>query len=139
MPEFPHAEITGAIIGAFFHVYNELGHGFGESIYRRALCILLRERGFTALEEMRVTVDYHGHRIGTFCIDIGVRSNDGAWIVVEVKATRDLEPRDEAQVLNYLKCAGGGIGLLLNFGREPKHRRFVMGDAHANLPNLVTE
>lgn len=57
--------------------------------------------------------------------------------MVKIKAARDLDPRDEAQTLNYLKCAGGGIGLLVNFGRELKYKRLAMGDPPANLPNLV--
>ena len=31
-----HKELTEAIIGVFFEVYNELGHGFLESVYERA-------------------------------------------------------------------------------------------------------
>jgi PD-(D/E)XK nuclease superfamily len=45
--------------------------------------------------------------------------------------------RHEAQILNYLKCAGGGTGLLVNFGSELTYKRFVMGDPEARLPNLV--
>ena len=40
-----HAELTKTIIGAFFKVQNELGHGYSEKIYRRALAIVLREAG----------------------------------------------------------------------------------------------
>lgn len=32
-----NSDITEPIIGAFFEVYNELGHGFLESVYRNAL------------------------------------------------------------------------------------------------------
>jgi GxxExxY protein len=56
---------------------------------------------------------------------------------VEIKAAKELEARDEAQLLNYLKCAGGGVGLLVNFGQTLQHKRRVMGDPEANLPNLV--
>ena len=56
---------------------------------------------------------------------------------MEIKAARDLDTRDEAQTLNYLKCAGGGIGFLVNFGRELKYKRLAMGDPAANLPNLI--
>jgi len=34
---FPHKEITEAIIGSAFEVYNQLGHGFLERVYQRAL------------------------------------------------------------------------------------------------------
>jgi len=39
-----HPQISGGIIGAFYDVYNELGFGFREYIYARALEILLIER-----------------------------------------------------------------------------------------------
>jgi len=38
---FPHKEITGAIIGAAFEVYNHLGYGFLERVYHRALQVEL--------------------------------------------------------------------------------------------------
>ena len=137
MPGLPNADITAAVIGAFFDLWKELGHGFSEHVYRRALCILLRERGLIAVEEQHVFVDYHGHRIGTFRVDISVWNTTGGRVLVEVKAGGDIDGRDDAQILNYLKCAGGGVGILLSFGRDPKHKRFVMGDPAANLPNLA--
>ena len=133
MPEFLHAETTKAIIGAFYDVFHELGHGYSEKIYRRALAIVLQERGFDAIEERHIKVIFHGINIGTFYVDLVVNGK----VVVEIKAARDLDPRDEAQTLNYLKCAGGGIGLLVNFGRELKYKRLAMGYPAANLPNLV--
>ena len=42
--EYPHADLTRLIIWAFFDLYNELGHGFSERVYRNALAVLLRER-----------------------------------------------------------------------------------------------
>ena len=133
MTDLLHAEITRVIIGAFYDVFHELGHGFSERIYCRALAVLLRERGLEVVEEQHITVTFHGQRIGTFYVDLGVAGK----VIVEVKANKDLDTKDEAQILNYLKAAGGGIGLLVNFGRELKHRRFAMGDPSANLPNLV--
>lgn len=133
MPEFLHAEITKAIIGAFYDVFHELGHGYAEKIYRRAVAIVLRERGFDAVEERHIQVFFRGANIGTFYADLVVNGK----VMVEIKAARDLDTRDEAQTLNYLKCAGGGIGLLVNFGRELKYKRLVMGDPAANLPNLI--
>jgi GxxExxY protein len=133
MADYSHAALTHVIIGAFFKVYNELGHGYSEKIYRRALAIVLRELGLEAIEERRIKVIFHGALIGTFWVDLVV---DGK-IVVEIKAARQLEARDEAQILNYLKCAGGGVGLLVNFGRPLTYKRFVMGDPDANLPNLA--
>jgi hypothetical protein len=38
-----HLEITQKNIGIFFGVYNELGHGFLESVYEQAFSVLLAE------------------------------------------------------------------------------------------------
>ena len=133
MADYPHADLTRIIIGAFFKVHNELGHGYSEKIYRRALAIVLRELGLEAIEERRIKVFFHGALIGTFWVDLVVNGK----IIVEIKAAKELEARDEAQILNYLKCAGGGVGLLVNFGRPLTYKRFVMGDPEANLPNLA--
>jgi len=40
-----HAELTEKIIGAFYAVYNELGPGFLESVYKRSMAIALNESG----------------------------------------------------------------------------------------------
>jgi GxxExxY protein len=44
---------------------------------------------------------------------------------VEIKAARDLALENEAQLLNYLKATEMEVGLLLNFGPEPKVKRKV--------------
>jgi GxxExxY protein len=133
--DLPHADITEQIIGAFYEVHRELGYGFSESVYRRALCVVLRQRGCEAIEERILSVTFRGVVIGTFSADLVVNG----IILVEVKASNAIERYAEAQILNYLKAAGGGIGLLLNFGKEPTYKRFVMGDNPANsLPALRT-
>ena len=38
-----HSEITDKIIAAFYKVYNTLGYGFLEKVYRNAMYIELRE------------------------------------------------------------------------------------------------
>ena len=55
-----HAEITDGIIGAFYEVYNELGHGFLESVYRDALSLALQSRGTWVDREKAVQVKFRG-------------------------------------------------------------------------------
>jgi PD-(D/E)XK nuclease superfamily len=40
-----HHELTERIIGVSFEVYNELGHGFLESVYEEALAIAFTQAG----------------------------------------------------------------------------------------------
>ena len=121
---FPLSTLTYQIIACFFEVFRELGHGFSEIVYQRALAIVLIERGFDVAMEERIPVQFHGQIIGTFEADLVVNG----MVIIEIKATETIENYAVAQCLNYLKAAGGGVGLILNFGRKPQHRRFVFGD-----------
>lgn len=62
MPHYPHVELTNLIINAAYCVFRELGHGFAEIVYRRALAIVLRENGLAAREECPVNVSEIGRR-----------------------------------------------------------------------------
>ena len=43
--EGAHAELTDRILGEFYHVANDLGFGFLETVYRRSLLLALRAAG----------------------------------------------------------------------------------------------
>ena len=49
-------------------------------------------------------------------------------MLVEIKARPELDSRAIEQLLNYLKAAGGGVGLLVNFGPKPEFSRKIVGD-----------
>ena len=126
----PHSDLVGRIIEALFDVANELGHGFAEIVYRRSMVIALRARGMRVLELPALQVRYRGHIVGNFYPDLVVDET----IVIEVKALREIDPWAEAQLLNYLKAAGGGVGLVVNFGRRTDFKRRVVGDPMDSLP-----
>ena len=46
-----HAEITQAIIGAFYTVYNALGYGFAEKVYENASALKLVKLGHTIQQQ----------------------------------------------------------------------------------------
>jgi GxxExxY protein len=129
---FPYAELTRQIIGVFFEVFRELGHGFSEVVYQRALLIALRQAGLRVESEVQLPVFFRGHCVGAFQADLVV----DCAILIEVKASKMIEGYAQAQLLNYLKAAGGGTGLLLNFGPKPDFKRLVMGNPTTSLPRL---
>jgi GxxExxY protein len=51
-----HQDITDGIIGAFYRVYNGLGYGFFEALYRDALAHDLRKHGYRVAREVAVDV-----------------------------------------------------------------------------------
>src|SRR4030095_9465091 len=93
-----HAELTRQIIACFYAVYNELGYGFSEAVFRRAMVVALLEAHLRVEEEVRMQVHFHGAIIGTFFADIIV---EGA-VLVEIKALPEIDDRSVAQLLNYL-------------------------------------
>src|SRR6266403_906594 len=110
---FPHKEITEAIIGAAFEVYNQLGYGFLERVYHRALQVELLRRGFRAELEKRITVRYKDTIVGEYDADLLVED----CVLVEIKIASQYDKRAEAHLLNELKATDIKLGLLLNLGR----------------------
>ena len=49
-------ELTQKIIGVFYEVYNELGHGFIESVYETAFEIALTSSHIPVLRQIEVPV-----------------------------------------------------------------------------------
>lgn len=117
-----HRELTATILEAAFEVSNDLGMGFLEGIYEKALCISLQQRGVAIEQQKPIEVNYKGVNIGKFFADFVIENR----VVLELKASKDLIPEHEAQLLSYLKATGLPVGMLLNFG-QPKlqYRRYI--------------
>jgi GxxExxY protein len=116
-----HQELTEGIIGIFYDVYNELGHGFLESVYEQALRIALCEAGVRVERQVPVSVWFRDQQIGDFRADLLA---DGR-VLIELKAVRTIDQAHEKQLLNYLRATEIEVGLLLNFGMKPQFRRLV--------------
>jgi GxxExxY protein len=125
-----HSATTDAIIGAFYEVYNELGHGFLETVYREAMAFVLTQRGLVVEREKPVTVKFRNTTVGVFRADLLV---DNA-VIVELKCARTLDSVHEEQLLNYLKATQFEVGLRLNFGTRPQFRRMLLDNARKQAP-----
>jgi GxxExxY protein len=120
-----HKELTYKIIGVFFDVYNELGHGFLESVYHRSLSLALESAGLKVLSEVRVPVWFRGQRVGQFEADMVVDNS----VLLELKAVRCLDSSHYSQLLNYLRATDIEVGLLLNFGLKPEFKRLILDNS----------
>ena len=116
---YKHAETTQLIIKAFYKVYNTLGYGFLEKVYRNAMAIELRKLGLEAVSEACIEVYYEGELVGEYYADLLVAGT----VLVELKAAQELAKEHEAQLLNYLKATPYEVGLLLNFGPKAEFKR----------------
>jgi GxxExxY protein len=129
---YKHQAATQKILGVFFDVYNELGYGFLESVYREAMAIALRAGGLQVEKEFALTASFRGETVGSFKADLVVSGT----VIVELKAVRTLEAVHEAQILNYLRASVLEVGLLLNFGPKPQVRRLAFSNLRKNPKSL---
>lgn len=112
---------TREIISAIIQVHQTLGPGFLESIYRNALVLELRRRGFRVETEKRIKIFYEGEEVGEHRLDVLVAGT----IIIELKTVEDLSKAHYAQLRSYLKATGLKVGILVNFATERADYRRV--------------
>lgn len=117
-----YKDLSYKIIGLAIQVRKELGFGFLEKVYENAQIVLFRENGIKAEQQIPIKVQFHGHIIGDYIVDILVEDS----IILELKAQDKIAPIHAAQTINYLKATGLKLAILLNFGKDSlEHKRLV--------------
>ena len=137
-------KIKKDVIDAAQRVYEQLGAGHEEAIYRDALSIELQERGYTVKTEMPVSIKYKTSKgksiiVGSAKVDIYLEKG-ATKVILELKATSPLkkenktkpkEKRKEyAQLRKYLASLGTE-GFLINFPfpeTEKKEPEIIEGE-----------
>ena len=116
-----HEQITEKIIQAFYKVYNTLGYGFLEKVYKNAMFIELISLGFKVEKQKKILVYYYGSIVGDYYADLIIEE----VVTVELKASECLVVENECQLINYLKATNIEVGLLLNFSKTPQLKRKI--------------
>lgn len=99
------------IVGSALTVHRELGPGYLESFYRKALCVEMKARRLLFETEWPVAVRYRGELLGTHRLDLVVQR----LVIVELKAVERLDMVHRKQVVAYLKATRLRAGLLVSF------------------------
>ncbi len=127
-----YQELTSKILECSFEVINELGAGFLESVYERAMIVALAHKGLNTAAQLPLKVTFRGVIVGDYFADLVVEEK----ILVELKAVTRILPEHKAQIINYLNATGFDVGLLINFG-NPKleyYRFYRSNPAHPVHP-----
>jgi GxxExxY protein len=112
--------LTYRIVGVCMEVHRELGPGFPEEYYQKALELEFGQQGIAFEPQKPVQVNYKGTQVGLNFIDFVV---DGK-VILEIKSVRQLDDVHRGQVIKYFAATGLGLGLLVNFGQSSlKHER----------------
>src|SRR5689334_1280911 len=106
------SSLTGDVIGAAIEVHRVLGPGLLESIYEKCLLRELELRGFAAVNQERISIEYKHLKFDEFLkFDVLVES----CLLVEVKAVETVLPVHKAILMSYMKLLDIPLGLLINF------------------------
>lgn len=106
--------LTEKVIGSAFRVHNELGFGFLESVYEKALSIELTKSGVVHASQSPIKVHYYDQVVGEFICDMLVEGR----LIIELKSVSNLAVAHEVQLVNYLVATKTDVGLLVNFGPD---------------------
>lgn len=90
-----HSETIGQIIKAFYKVYNTLGYGFLEKVYKNALMSEIIDLGFDVKAQVPIKVFYNGKEVGEYFADIVVQEKT----ILEIKTASSIDKSHEAQLL----------------------------------------
>jgi len=111
-PDVIYPELSYRIMEAVFEVHNQLGPGFSEEIYERALITELEIRNLPYESQKTIVVRYKGRLMGNYRLDLVIDNK----IILELKAVASLNDLVKQQLVAYLKATGLRLGILVNFG-----------------------
>jgi len=121
-----YADLTQKVIGCAFKVHANLGNGFQEVIYQRALEIEMQKQCVNFEREFEMPILYGGINIGSRRVDFLIDKK----ISVELKAIISLENVHLAQAINYLEAFNLEVGLLINFGAKSLEFKRITNKKH---------
>lgn len=114
MSEIYFKELSFKIVGILYDTYNELGYGYQEKYYQRAVEELLIENKIKYERELSCPLSIRGKSIGRYQLDFLIDNK----IILELKVAESFYPRHLKQVLGYLKANKLKLGILAIFTKE---------------------
>ena len=112
------------VVGVLFDVYNNLGSGFSEIVYKDALEYEFNRLKIPFKREKEYLVKYKDTILNhKFYADFVVFDK----IILEIKSVETLSDKHTSQCINYLKVLGCKLAILANFHRDLlDHKRIVL-------------
>lgn len=104
-------ELSYAIVGSAFDVFNALGYGYSEKYYQRALGLEFKRRHLSFKEQVYSPLEYKGKTIGKNFFDFLVENS----VIVEIKKDGRFSKSRIDQVVRYLKISKLKLAILVNF------------------------
>lgn len=124
MSELLYKDESYDTVGDLFEVYNNLGSGFSEIVYKDAIEYEFRNRNIKFEREKEYSVTYKDTILShKFYADFIVNDK----IILEIKCAKAIDDKHTSQCLNYLKVSKNKLAILANFNKDYlQHKRIVL-------------
>jgi len=109
-----YPELSYQLIGILFEVSNELGYGYQEKYYQRAINAKLKEINLSFKEQVPVKLEFQENEIGRYFLDFVIEDK----IALEIKKEDKFLKTNIDQLFAYLKATGLKLGILANFTKR---------------------
>lgn len=106
-----YKDLSYKIIGINYDVYNELGYGYQEKFYQKAIALKLDENKIKYAREIYVPLIFDDKKIGAYFLDFLIDDK----IVLEIKKGDRISRKDIEQVYAYLKAKNLMLGIIIRF------------------------
>ena len=106
-----YKELSYEIIGVLFRVFNELGYGYNEKYYERAVFEALKDKGVKVKRQVPADLKFGNKIIGEYYLDFLIEDK----IILELKVGKRFAKQAFEQIISYLKTTKKKLGILVLF------------------------
>ena len=101
-------------MGALFEVSNELGAGYQEKYYYKAIKAALEKRGLQVKAQVYLPLEFQETKLGNYFLDFLIENK----IVLELKIGKRFKKADFEQIEAYLKATNTPLGILARIDKD---------------------
>ncbi|MEW5805184.1 MAG: GxxExxY protein [Patescibacteria group bacterium] len=109
-----YPELSYKIVGILFTVFNELGYGYQEKYYQKAIAKVLGDNKIYFREQVYLPLEFNGEGIGNYYLDFLIENK----LILEIKRGDRFLKRNIEQVYSYLKRSNLRLGIIANFTKQ---------------------
>jgi GxxExxY protein len=106
-----YKDLSYQIMGVIFEVYNELGYGYQEKYYEKAIAKAFDKKGILYKQQLAYKVKFKGEFIGIQYLDFLIEDR----IILELKKGNYFPKRNIEQIKRYLNITNKQLAILANF------------------------
>lgn len=109
-----YPELSYLIVGVLFEVHNELGSGYQERYYQKAIENIFKKLGISFKEQAQISMEINGEKFTKCFLDFVIEDK----IILEIKRGERFLKSNIDQIYSYLKATGLKLGILANFTKR---------------------